>query len=96
MYRIDFTPKARKDLKSILIYGYQNWGTVQTDQYYDNLLQKLKHLKEYPLMGKECDTIRLGYRKLHVEKHIFFYKIGTDHVVIIRILYDAMDHNEHL
>ena len=96
MYKIRITAKARQDLKDLLKHGYQVWGIHQTDTYYDQLFEKINLLKSYPMMGIKCDSILPNYRKIQIKKHVFFYKISTDHILIIRVMHEKMDYQDHL
>ncbi len=43
-------------------------------------------------MGKACDEIRAGYRKLAHGSHVIYYKQPSDDdVLIVRILHATMD-----
>ena len=49
-------------------------------------------LAENPEKGKNCDDIRLGYKKYMVWKHIIFYReIDGVAIEIVRILHGSMD-----
>jgi len=48
-------------------------------------------------MGRPCDEIREGYRKLPHGTHVIYYKQPTeDEVLIIRVLHGTMDVNSNL
>jgi len=49
-------------------------------------------LADNPLLGKDCDDIRPGYRKHQIEKHIAFYRqSGNGQIEIVRVLHERMD-----
>jgi len=51
-------------------------------------------LSENPDIGKSCDEIRDGYRKFPQGSHVIFYKqMGSQEILIIRILHKSMDVN---
>ena len=63
MYKIHQQRKARRDLKDIWFYSYENFGVVQADKYFDELESAMETIKDNPLIGISCDYIRKGYRQ---------------------------------
>jgi len=53
-------------------------------------------LADMPDMGRKCDEIRKGYQRHEYERHIIFYQKRNHDILIVRILYDAMDAKRHL
>jgi toxin ParE1/3/4 len=49
-----------------------------------------------PDMGRKCGEIRKGYQRHEYARHIIFYKKRDHDILIVRILYDAMDAKRHL
>jgi len=49
-----------------------------------------------PRIGRSCDEIRLGYRKLSVGSHTLYYRLIGDVIDIVRILHQRMDTDRHL
>lgn len=96
MLKLHIQYNAKADLKAIYAYSYENFGEKQADSYFDELHEQFETLKNNPEIGISCDYIRLGYRQLHVNKHIVFYKITATHIHIIRILHERMDFKEQL
>jgi toxin ParE1/3/4 len=42
-------------------------------------------------MGRNCDHIKTGYFSHPVGRHLVFYRIYGETVVIVRILHQSMD-----
>ncbi|MBF0155301.1 MAG: type II toxin-antitoxin system RelE/ParE family toxin [Magnetococcales bacterium] len=86
------TRKALDDLRGIGRYTEHAWGREQRSRYLSILDQSFRDLAASPLMGHDCSTIRSGYRKYQVERHIIFYRIMMpDQIEIVRILHERMD-----
>ena len=86
---------AERDIKSIWLYSYKNWGEARADKYYDELSDAIESIVENPHIGSTCDHIRKGNRKLHVNRHIIFYRVTPEHIRIVRVLGEKMDFPRH-
>lgn len=92
MYRVDWRPKAREDLRAIVRYiGKDSPATAK--KFGKNLRDKTKQLAEFPNMGR---TGRPGLpnwlRELVAHKnHIIFYRVLDDSrtVEILRVKHVA-------
>lgn len=50
-----------------------------------------------PRIGRTCDDIRRGYRKLPAAFHTLFYRLTAENVVdVVRVLHQRMDTERHL
>ncbi len=86
------TKAANADLKAIGHYTQATWGRDQRTRYLTLLDTGFRALADNPLMGKECDDIRPGYRKHQIERHIAFYRqSGSGQIEIVRVLHERMD-----
>ncbi|WP_236849015.1 type II toxin-antitoxin system RelE/ParE family toxin [Candidatus Thiodictyon syntrophicum] len=68
------TKAVKADLKAIGRYTQATWGRDHRTRYLTLLDAGFRALADNPLMGKDCDDIRPGYRKHQIEKHIAFYR----------------------
>lgn len=92
MTRFALTRQAASDLRAIAIHTQERWGREQCRRYVQQLDEAFHRLAENPQLGKPCDEIRSGYRKLPLGSHVLFYRVATDGVVeIVRILHKRMD-----
>lgn len=92
MPRFVLTKAANADLKAIGRYTQATWGRDQRTRYLTLLDAGFRALADNPLMGKDCDDIRPGYRKHQIEKHIAFYRqSGSGQIEIVRVLHERMD-----
>lgn len=88
----ELTKKANEDLDGIWGYTYEEWGETQADKYYFELVDCCQFLAENQNFGKNYKEIfetLFGYR---INRHIIFYqRINSTKILIVRILHDAMD-----
>jgi len=79
-------PSAEQDLINIALYGMEQFGIEQSEQYRDQLKQRFLELTEAPLMYPAVDDIREGYRRSVCGVHSIYYRIRTDYVEIVRVI----------
>jgi toxin ParE1/3/4 len=91
MRRLEFTPRARRDVEEIWEYSVDQFGVDKADVYLHNLQRAAMTVTEDPGRGVACDEIRSGYRRFSVGSHILFFKASATRVVIVRILHRRMD-----
>ena len=53
-------------------------------------------LAEQPHLGRACNELRSGYRRVLSSHHIVFYRVEGDFIVIVRVLHENMDFDAHL
>lgn len=88
--RFKLTAKARQDLLAIGRYTEKEWGVAQRDRYLKQFDAAFNRLGENPNLGRKCDEILAGYRKIGEGSYVMFYKV-SDVVEIVRILHQRMD-----
>ena len=66
------------------------WGVVQAERYLDGLDDCFERLVKTPQMGRVCDQIRVGYRRIEQGKHVVIYRANADGIFISRILHQGM------
>ena len=93
--RYRLTPAAQIDLEEIWDYTDESWGPEQAEGYLRELQKAIERIAVNPLIGKACDEIRPGYRKLASGSHVLFYRVD-DVVNIIRVLHGRMDVDRNL
>ncbi|NVN99626.1 MAG: type II toxin-antitoxin system RelE/ParE family toxin [Geobacteraceae bacterium] len=86
------TNMAKADLKEIANFTQNRWGREQRNVYLQMLDGSFHQLAANPLKGKDCNDIRLGYRKLNAGSHVIFYRqTPADTIDIVRVLHGHMD-----
>jgi toxin ParE1/3/4 len=96
-----FSRLARLDLIEIGDYTLDHWGEDQAIRYLDSLGACFDLIAANPEVGRRCDRLRKGYRRMEHDKHVVFYKIETKSVLVVRVLHQrtlpesrAMDEQE--
>lgn len=89
-YRL--TNKAVEDLAGIWSYTVDTWSENQADQYFQMLLDSFQDIATGRVIGKHYDGILQSLQGKKAGKHIIFYrKVDSDVVEIVRILHEQMD-----
>jgi toxin ParE1/3/4 len=91
MAKYQLSNKAVEDLTAIWQYTYTTWSETQADKYYKSLIQSFETLAVQPSKGKRYEDIQpdlLGYIS---GRHIIFYTIQQEGILIIRVLHSMMD-----
>jgi toxin ParE1/3/4 len=91
------SPAARADFEQIWDYTLERWGAQQAEDYLRDLVAGIERASANPLIGRACDDIRPGYRKLPAGSHVVFYRTTAVGVVdVVRVLHRRMDIDRHL
>ena len=71
-------------------YTLHAWGEDQTIRYIDSLETCCQQLADNPELGRPCDHIRPGLRRMEHARHVVFYRIEAGGIVVSRILHQRM------
>jgi toxin ParE1/3/4 len=96
MLKLLIKPVAEKDLEKIFEYTYLTWGFEQAEEYQDDLFHGMQLLLEQNELGKIYPYSNIPYRKLHVNRHLIFYRIEKQSCTIIRIFHERMNIEKHV
>jgi toxin ParE1/3/4 len=96
MPAFQFSERARLDLVEIADYTLDKWGIDQADRYIDSLYECFALLAKSPRIGRPCDKVREGYRRIEHQRHVIFYRIEKEGIFIGRILHHAMLPSRHM
>lgn len=95
MTKIEYSPMALEDLKSIREYITDNWGDDVAERIMKNILVDILRLEQYPLLGISLEKIidiSTEYRYLFSEKNYIIYRIKYDRIQIIRIINERQNY----
>ncbi|HVT97205.1 MAG TPA: type II toxin-antitoxin system RelE/ParE family toxin [Acidobacteriaceae bacterium] len=87
---IRFTARAEADLTRIADYTLHMWGETQKVRYVRSLQACCVRLEENPMLGRPCDEIRPGLRRMEEGKHVIFYRPEKNGIAVYRILHQSM------
>jgi toxin ParE1/3/4 len=90
-----FSRRAETDLLSIADYTLRTWGSAQAAHYIVELEVCCQMLADNPALGRLCDDVRPGLRRLEHGKHVLFYRQERGGVLISRILHQRMLPDRH-
>lgn len=87
---IRYTVRAEEDLYGIGAYSIQRWGTAQADKYIGQMEACFQALAKNSALGRSCDHIRPGLRRMEQGRHVVFFREETGGILIARILHQCM------
>lgn len=87
---------ARDDLKTIWNYTVEQWGIDQAERYLDILFTCFDDLAANPMLGRQRDEVKPGYRSFPQGRHVVFYKLESAGIEIIGIVHLRSDVDRHL
>lgn len=90
MARFQLSLRAEKDFLGILNYTLQAWNEAQAHRYFDRIESCCELLAEKPLIGRSCEWISPGLRRMEEASHVIFYRQDSEGVKIVRILHANM------
>jgi toxin ParE1/3/4 len=88
--RYRLSRRAEADSDNIIDYTLRTWGEAQTDRYVYKLEECCRLLANSPRLGRECDEISPGLRRMEQGKHVVFYREEFRGILVCRILHQRM------
>jgi toxin ParE1/3/4 len=88
--RFRFSRRAEADLFNIGSYTSRTWDEAQTDRYIRQLENCCQLIADNPALGRPCNEIRPGLRRIEEGKHVLFYREDPGGILISRILHQRM------
>jgi len=77
-------------------YTTRSWGENQAIRYIDDLEECCQRLAASPELGRPCDEIRPGLRRIECGRHVVFYRQSIERGILIsRILHARMLPERH-
>lgn len=88
---------AEDDLVEIGVRSQKDWGKAQTLRYMAQLDEKMHLIGANPGLGRACDEVRPGLRRMVAGGHVIFYRVDDDgDAEIVRVLHARMDPVRHV
>jgi len=91
-----FSKEAENDLIEIYRYGFINYGENKADQYIETLKEKCQFLTDMPNLCPNRDEFNPPVKIHHHRKHLIIYVIEDDDILIVRVLHDRMEIQQHM
>lgn len=76
-------------------YTLRTWGEEQAIRYIDDLETCCQQLPGNPQLGRACDDIRPGLRRMEHRRHVIFYRQQAGGILVSRILHQRMLPERH-
>ncbi len=96
MMEFVLSPKAQHDLEGIWDYTVQRWDEYQAERYVRAIWKAIGDVAADPRRARPCDEVRSGYWKYPAGSHVLFFRVSDGRIVIVRILHQRMDAQQHL
>ncbi len=71
-------------------YTLRTWGEDQALRYIDELETCCRQLTLNPELGRACNHLQPGLRRMEHARHVLFYRIEAVGILISRILHQCM------
>jgi toxin ParE1/3/4 len=90
MMKLRYSRLAESDLDEIAAYTIRQWGETQAGRYLSELEDCCERLTRNTRLGRSCDAVREGLRRMEQGSHVVFYNTNESGIVIERILHKSM------
>ena len=90
-----FSRRAEAGLLSIGAYTLRTWGENQAIRYIGDLETCCQMLADNPALGRTCDDVRPGLRRMEIGRHVVFYREDTRGILVSRVLHRRMLPERH-
>jgi toxin ParE1/3/4 len=75
---------------SVGTYTLRTWGEDQAISYIGELEACCQMLADNPALGRACDYVRPGLRRMEHGRHVIFYRQEAGGILVSRILHQRM------
>ncbi|MGH1349589.1 MAG: type II toxin-antitoxin system RelE/ParE family toxin [Methyloligellaceae bacterium] len=86
--------RADNDFDHILQYTYDTFGPFQAVKYAEGLEKCFEIIASNPYIGPE-NELYPKFRSFPHGKHIIYYEIEADNILIVHIVHASMHPNNH-
>jgi len=91
MGAVGYSPKAEDDLYEIAVFTIKKWSVVQAEQYIAGLEEFCGLISDFPGIGRECNEISLGLRRMEHKSHVVFFFPTEDGILVSRVFHKSRD-----
>lgn len=94
-YSIEYSKAALRDLERVWADEFEASKSIDiTEQYIEDLLDKIEEKKEYPKTGTPLyyENTFTGYYFIVFKSYLAFYRLDKDRMLIDRILFGKSDY----
>jgi toxin ParE1/3/4 len=90
MANVRYAKRAEADLTGIASFTARTWGAAQVDVYLGIIEECCVSLGTNPQLGRACDEVRPGLRRMEAGQHVVFYRLRRSGILVVRVLHRAM------
>ena len=90
------TSRAESDLVEIADYTIETFGIEQARRYRDALETCFQTIADNPKVGRSADQLAPELRRYKHQSHVVFYMPERQGVLIVRVLHESRDFEQHL
>ena len=83
--RLEFLPRAKRDLKRISNYSRKKFGEVAVLRTRADINATVEHLRLHPSMGRSREELGSGFRSMVSGEFTVFYRVDSELVSILSI-----------
>lgn len=83
--------EARDDIRGILQYTTERWGSGQRREYQDPLYSTFQLLGRHPNLGRVRKEFGAGIRSYPAGHHVILYRVSPQTLLILRVLHERKD-----
>jgi toxin ParE1/3/4 len=94
--RLELSRLAQGDLDDIRDHSVAEFGTARAIAYLGAIEDAFRRILSFPDIGAVHPILRPSIRSLGCQQHRIFYQVGSDRILVVRILHKAMDVERHL
>lgn len=91
MKSVKYARRASADLNGITDYTAQTWGAEQAKKYNKDIRAKIQEIVTGEASIQSMNVGRAGMFKARVNRHLIIFEQTDAHILIVRILHEAMD-----
>ena len=77
---------AKEDLRRIYVYGLEEFGEAQADEYFWGFFETFQKIANNPLAYQSAEQIRLGYRRCVYRSDTIYFRFIDNDIEITAIL----------
>jgi len=94
--KLQLTPAALADFRSIRAYTLANWGADQEAAYLDRMWEKLEAILADASKYRFRTDLFPGCQLAAEGKHVILLRVSDSTLQVVRVLHSAMDFKRHL
>jgi len=94
--KLNLAEQAATDLRLLIRYGEQQWGTQAARSYAADVRTAFSLLRDRPRIGSVAEGLPDGFRRWSVRSHIIYYQLQSGDLVVLRILHASQNAIDYL